>query len=193
MLVHVFIDLLWMSLSWHRIRYRTFHPAPFSVSGLQLLSNDGRARRGQLVPAAGAAAYSPDQKGAVEDKCRVRSSIPCRLMYGKESARQKMPLPRTSHGTVWRELIFWANGPSGLRTSYVFQRNLFLLEFIFVGIFCWQTLNCHNSEPVRAFDLISTLRATPKYQLPSGSLVGSHRKPPNWHVGPTFWEDYINI
>ena len=57
-----------MSLSWHEIRYRTFHPAPSSVSGLQLLSDDCGERQGQLVPAAGAAADSPDQKGVVEDK-----------------------------------------------------------------------------------------------------------------------------
>ena len=37
-----------------------FHPAPSSVSGLQLLSDDRGARRGQVVPAAGAAADSPD-------------------------------------------------------------------------------------------------------------------------------------
>ena len=61
MFVHIFIDLLCMSLSWHEIRYRTFHPAPSRVSGLQLLSDDVGARRGQLVPAAGAAADSPDQ------------------------------------------------------------------------------------------------------------------------------------
>ena len=43
--------------------YRTFHLAPSSVTGLQLLSDDGGARRGQLVPAGGVAADSPDQKG----------------------------------------------------------------------------------------------------------------------------------
>ena len=37
--------------------------------------------------------------------------------------------------------------------------------------FCWQTLNCHFTKTVRAFDLIPTLRARPKYQLSSGSLV----------------------
>ena len=63
MLVHIFIDLLCMTLSWYEIRYRTFHPAPSSVSGLQLLSDDSGAMRGQLVPAAGAAADSHDQKG----------------------------------------------------------------------------------------------------------------------------------
>ena len=42
------------------IRYRTFDPALSSVSGLQLLSDDVGARQGQLVPAAGAAADSPD-------------------------------------------------------------------------------------------------------------------------------------
>ena len=68
MLVHIFIDLLCMSLSSHEIRYRTFHPAPSSVSGLQLLSDDGGARRSQLVPAAAAAADSPDQKGLIGDK-----------------------------------------------------------------------------------------------------------------------------
>ena len=89
MLVHIFIELISMSLSWDEIRYRTFDPAPSSVSGLQLLSNDGGARRGQLVPAAGAAADSPDQKGLVGDKGQV-----------KELAWRKKPLPRTSHGTV---------------------------------------------------------------------------------------------
>ena len=34
-----------------------------------------------------------------------------------------------------------------------------------------KTLNCYNSEPVRAFDLGPMLRARPKYQLLSGSLV----------------------
>ena len=32
-------------------------------------------------------------------------------------------------------------------------------------------MNCHNSEPIIAFDLIPTLRAQPKHQLSSGSLV----------------------
>ena len=45
------------------------------------------------------------------------------------------------------------------------------LESIFVGIFCLNNLNCHNSEPVRAFYLIPTLRARAKYQLSCGSLV----------------------
>ena len=53
------------------MRYRTVHPEPSSVSGLQLLSYDVGARGGQLVPAAGAAGDSPDQKG---DKGQVRSS-----------------------------------------------------------------------------------------------------------------------
>ena len=63
LLIYWSIDLLCMSLSWHEIRYRTFHPAPSSVSDLQLLSDDGGERRGQLVPAAGAAAESPDPEG----------------------------------------------------------------------------------------------------------------------------------
>ena len=50
------------------IRYKTSHPAPSSVSGLQLVSNFGGVRRGQLVPAAGAAADSPDQEGLFGDK-----------------------------------------------------------------------------------------------------------------------------
>ena len=37
--------------------------------------------------------------------------------------------------------------------------------------FVEKTLNCPNSEPVKAFDLIPTMRAGPKYQLSSGSLV----------------------
>ena len=73
MLVHISIDILCMSLSWHEIRYRAFHPATCSVSGLQLLSDDGGTRRGQLVPTAGAAADFPDQEGLVGDKGQVRS------------------------------------------------------------------------------------------------------------------------
>ena len=38
------------------------------------LSNDGGGRQGQLVPAAGAAADSPDQKGLIGDKGQVRST-----------------------------------------------------------------------------------------------------------------------
>ena len=72
MLVHISIDLLCMSLCWHEIRYRTFHPASSSISGLQLLFNDRGARQGQLVPAAGAAADSPDQEGLVGDKGQAR-------------------------------------------------------------------------------------------------------------------------
>ena len=37
--------------------------------------------------------------------------------------------------------------------------------------FLAKTLNCNNSKTDRAFDLIPTLRAGPKYQLSSGSLV----------------------
>ena len=34
-----------------------------------------------------------------------------------------------------------------------------------------KTLKCHNSKTVRAFDLTPMLRAGPRYQLSSGSLV----------------------
>ena len=40
---------------------------------------------------------------------------------------------------------------------------------IFLGTFILQTLNCHYSSIVRAFDLIPKLRAKPEYQLSSGS------------------------
>ena len=46
---------------------------PSSVSVLQLLSDDGGARRGQLVLSAGAAADSSDQEGLVGDRGQVRS------------------------------------------------------------------------------------------------------------------------
>ena len=37
------------------------------------------------------------------------------------------------------------------------------------GIFYWQTLNCHYSSTVIAFDPIPKMRARPEYQLSSGS------------------------
>ena len=40
---------------------------------------------------------------------------------------------------------------------------------IFFRIFYWQTLNCHYSSTVKAFDLIPKMRARPEYQLSSGS------------------------
>ena len=97
MLVHIFIDLLCMSLSWHEIRYRTFNPAPSSVSGLQLLSEDGVVRQGQLVPAAGAAADSPDQKGLVGDIGQLRS-YPGDWCRGgnRHGGKSPCPEPRTA-------------------------------------------------------------------------------------------------
>ena len=53
---------------------------------------------------------------------------------------------------------------------YFHFRFTFGINILF-GIFCWETWNCHNSEPVRGFDLIPTLKAMPKYQLTPGSLV----------------------
>ena len=95
MLVLIFIYLLCMSLSWHEIRYRTFQPAPSSVSGPKVLSDDVGDRQGQLVPAAGAAAGSPDQEG---DKGQVRSSTAGRLKgsnrsYGKSPCLEHRKAP----------------------------------------------------------------------------------------------------
>ena len=39
------------------------------------------------------------------------------------------------------------------------------------GIFCSKALNCHSSDPARAFDLIQTLTARSKYQLSFCSFV----------------------
>ena len=67
----------------------------------------------------------------------------------------------------------------------LFQPNLcslashFLNQYI-LAFFVEKTLNCHNSEPVRAFDLITMLRARPKNQLLSGSLVLEDHLPQNW-------------
>ena len=61
-----------------RYIYADFYPlfgnSLICGSGLQLISDDGGATRGQLVPAASAAADSLDQKGLVGDKGQVRSS-----------------------------------------------------------------------------------------------------------------------
>ena len=106
MLVHIFMDLLCLSLSWHEIRYRSFHPALPSGSGLQLLSKDGGARRGQLVPAAGAAADSPDQKVLVGDIGQVRSSPGGWCRWRKRRGRKSTCLePCTA--PFWHKLIIW--------------------------------------------------------------------------------------
>ena len=83
------------------------------------------------------------------------------------------------------------------------------LNTYFLAFLVEKTLNGHNSEPVTAFDLISMLRARPKYQLSvcgglhaakymglhaaksmglhtAKSWLGSLRKPPNWDFGPKF-------
>ena len=49
--------------------------------------------------------------------------------------------------------------------------SLHFLNQYYWAFLCVKTLNCHNSETVRAFDLFPTLRAGPQYQLSSGSLV----------------------
>ena len=59
-----------------------------------------------------------------------------------------------------------------LRFSHII--NFYLRFTSWIHIFCnllLTTLNCHNPEPVRDFDLIPALRARPRYQLSSDSLV----------------------
>ena len=46
-----------------------------------------------------------------------------------------------------------------------------LLKSIFLFFVCLNTLNCLIFEIVRAFNLVLTLRARPKYQLSSSILV----------------------
>ena len=67
--------------------------------------------------------------------------------------------------------------PFRLITSYAFPTSsIFTCTLLPKSIFVWHfllnlNLKCHNSEPVPDFDLISTLKARPKYQLSSVSLV----------------------
>ena len=83
-------------INWNEIRYRTFHPAPYSVSGLQLLSDDGGARRAQLVPAAGAADDSPDQK---ETKVQWGYTLAADVEEGT-GATEKVPMQRLARHRV---------------------------------------------------------------------------------------------
>ena len=60
------------------------------------------------MPAAGAAADPPDPEGLVGDKGQVRSS-PGGGTPGKGIRAGEKPLPRTSHGTVYSNMVVKKN------------------------------------------------------------------------------------
>ena len=150
-LVHIYIDLLCMSLSWHEIRYRTFHPAPSSVSGIQLLSDDVGARRGQLVPAAGSADDFLDQEG---DKGQVRSST-----AGWCSRRKWRPgkSPCLEHRTAVCQIIntcwVWTHAKES-KIEIVYLQHNYTNFTIIGGVARYKKINKPQTVPNFSFNVL---------------------------------------